>query len=78
MGINIVDMGLIENIEIIKDNKTIAKVTIKPTNPACMSAAKMAMDAKQMVENVEGVDKAEIIVTGHLMSDVINEMVNKE
>lgn len=38
----------------------------------------MAMDAKQMVENVEGVDKAEIIVTGHLMSDVINEMVNKE
>lgn len=40
MGINIVDMGLIENIEIIKDNKTIAKVTIKPTNPACMSAAK--------------------------------------
>jgi len=77
MGISIMDMGLVENIEIEKRDQTIAKITIRPTNPGCMSAARMAMDARNMVEQVEGIDKAEIIISGHLMADAITEMVNK-
>ncbi|MDI3483954.1 MAG: hypothetical protein PWQ74_541 [Methanobacteriaceae archaeon] len=77
MGISIMDMGLVENIEIEQRDQTIAKITIRPTNPGCMSAARMAMDAKNMVEQVEGIDRAEIIIAGHLMADAITEMVNK-
>ena len=74
MGISIVEMGLVENIEVDQD---IAKITIKPTNPGCMSAARMAMDAKTMAEKVDGIEKAEVTVAGHMMADAINEMVNK-
>lgn len=74
MGISIVEMGLVENIEI---DQNVAKITIKPTNPGCMSAARMAMDARTEAEKVEGIDKAEVTVAGHMMADAINEMVNK-
>lgn len=77
MGISIVEMGIVQNIEIVEDEGTVAKVTIKPTNPGCMSAANIAMSAKLAAENVEGIDKAEIIVEGHMMADAICEMVNK-
>lgn len=77
MGISIVEMGIVQNIEIVKDEGTVAKVTIRPTNPGCMSAANIAMNAKMAAENVEGIDKAEIIVEGHMMADAICEMVNK-
>lgn len=77
MGISIVEMGIVQNIEIVQDEGTVAKVTIRPTNPGCMSAANIAMSAKLAAEKVEGIDKAEIIVEGHMMADAICEMVNK-
>ena len=77
MGISIVEMGIVQNIEIVEDEGTVAKVTIRPTNPGCMSAANIAMSAKVAAEKVEGIDKAEIIVEGHMMADAICEMVNK-
>lgn len=75
MGISIVEMGIVQNIEIVEDN--IAKVTLRPTNPGCMSAANIAMGARQAAEKVEGIEKAEIIVEGHMMADAICDMVNK-
>lgn len=77
MGISIVEMGIVQNIEIEKNGTTVAKITIKPTNPGCMSAANIAMNAKLAAEKVEGVDKVEILVEGHMMADAISEMVNK-
>lgn len=74
MGISIVEMGIVQNIEM---EGNIAKITIRPTNPGCMSAANIAMNAKLAAEKVEGVDKAEILVEGHMMADAISEMVNK-
>ncbi|WJI08935.1 metal-sulfur cluster assembly factor [Methanobacterium sp. CWC-01] len=76
MGISIVEMGIVDGIEINEKNKT-AKIVIKPTNPGCMSAANIAMQARQAAESVEGIDKAEIVVEGHMMADAISEMVNK-
>lgn len=37
----------------------------------------MAMQARQAAEGVEGIDKVEIVVEGHMMADAISEMVNK-
>ena len=77
MGVSIVEMGIVQNIEIEKNGATVAKITIRPTNPGCMSAANIAMNAKLAAEKVEGIDKAEILVEGHMMADAICEMVNK-
>jgi metal-sulfur cluster biosynthetic enzyme len=76
MGISIVEMGLVGEIQVNENEKT-AKIVIKPTNPGCMSAANMAMQARIAAEKVEGIDKAEIVVEGHMMADAISEMVNK-
>ncbi len=77
MGVSIVEMGIVQNIEIEKNEQTVAKITIRPTNPGCMSAANIAMAAKLAAERVEEIDKAEILVEGHMMADAICEMVNK-
>ena len=74
MGISIVDMGIVQNIAVEGDQ---AKITLKPTNPGCMSITRIAADAKIRAENVEGVEKAIITVEGHAMSEAINEMINK-
>lgn len=75
MGVPITDMGLVQNIEL--EEKT-AKITIKPTNPGCMSVANIAMAAKLEAEKLDDVDKAEVTVIDHMMAETINEMVNKE
>ncbi|MBQ6219207.1 MAG: DUF59 domain-containing protein [Methanosphaera sp.] len=77
MGISIVDMGLVQEIDVDEANKK-ANITISPTNPGCMSVANIAMAAKLEVEKLDGIDKAEITVINHMMADTINEMVNKE
>ncbi|MBM4240414.1 MAG: DUF59 domain-containing protein [Euryarchaeota archaeon] len=77
MGISIMDMGLVESVNIEKNDITVAKVVIRPTNPGCMSAAGMAMNARIAVEGLDEIDKAEVIVEGHMMSEAITDMVNK-
>ncbi len=76
MGISIVEMGIVGDIEVNEEDKT-AKIVIKPTNPGCMSAANIAMQARLAVEGLDEIDKAEIVVEGHMMADAICEMVNK-
>ncbi|MCD7781221.1 MAG: iron-sulfur cluster assembly protein [Methanosphaera sp.] len=77
MGISIVEMGLVREIEVDEDKKE-AKITLSPTNPGCMSIANVAMASKLEVEKLDDIDKAEIKVIDHMMADTINEMVNKE
>ena len=74
MGISIVEMGIVQNIAVDGDQ---AEVTLKPTNPGCMSITRIAADAKIRAENVEGIDNVKIIVEGHAMADSINEMINR-
>jgi len=76
MGISIVEMGILKDVEVNEEEKT-AKITIVPTNPGCMSAANIAMQARLAAESLDEIDKAEVIVEGHMMSDAICEMVNK-
>jgi metal-sulfur cluster biosynthetic enzyme len=76
MGISIVEMGIVQDIEVNEKEKT-AKIVIRPTNPGCMSAANIAMQARLAAESLDEIDKAEITVEGHMMADAICEMVNK-
>ena len=77
MGVSIVDMGLVESINVEQRDVTVAKIVIRPTNPGCMSAAHIAMNARVVVEKLDEIDRAEITVAGHMMADAITEMVNK-
>ena len=74
MGISIADMGIVQNITVDGNQ---AEITLKPTNPGCMSITRIAADAKTNAEKVEGVEKAVITIEGHVMADTINEMINK-
>ena len=74
MGISIVEMGIVQNITVEGDQ---AEITLKPTNPGCMSITRIAADAKIRSEKVEGIENAKIIVEGHAMADSINEMINR-
>ena len=77
MGVSIVDMGLIQNIDVDEANKK-AKIQVKPTNPMCMSVANIAMAVRLEVEKLDEIDKAEIEVVDHMMADEVSEMVNKD
>ena len=74
MGISIVEMGIVQNITVDGNQ---AEITLKPTNPGCMSITRIAADAKIKAEAVDGVENVKIIVEGHAMADAINEMINK-
>ena len=74
MGVSIVEMGIVQNIAL---DGTTAKVVIKPTNPGCMSVARMAAEAKAQALSVDGIESAKITVEGHAMADSINDMINK-
>ena len=74
MGISIVEMGIVQGITVDGDQ---AEIILKPTNPGCMSITRIAADAKIRAESVEGIEKAKIIVEGHVMADSINEMINR-
>ena len=74
MGVSIVEMGIVQNITVDGDQ---AEITLKPTNPGCMSITRIAADAKIRAENVEGIEKAIITVEGHAMAESINEMINR-
>ena len=74
MGISIVEMGIVQNIAVDGDQ---AEITLKPTNPGCMSITRIAADTKIRAEAVEGIDNVKIIVEGHAMADSINEMINR-
>ena len=69
--------GLIQNIEVDEPNKK-AVITVKPTNPMCMSVANIAMAVRIEAEKLDEIDKAEINVIDHMMSNEVNEMVNKD
>lgn len=75
MGISIVQMGLVQDISVDGDQ---AKIVIKPTNPGCMSVARMGMQARLEAEKVEGIEKAVVEVKEHMMCDTVNEMINQD
>jgi metal-sulfur cluster biosynthetic enzyme len=71
MGVSILEMGILRNIEV--DGK-VATLTIQPTNPSCMSVTRIAADVKQAAESLDEIDKCNVTVVGHVMADQLTEM----
>jgi metal-sulfur cluster biosynthetic enzyme len=70
-GINIVDMGLIEEVTVKEDS---AKIVFRPTSSFCPIAFYLAQQVKSAAESA--VKHAEVCVRGHMMEDQINKTVN--
>ena len=76
MGISIVDMGLISDVEV--DDEGVVSFILTPTNQGCMSVIHMAGGAKHVVAELEGVKKVNVTVKGHMMEEDINKILSDE
>lgn len=75
MGVSILEMGMVQDVSVDGNEATIV---LKPTNPGCMSIARIGMQARIEAEKVEGIDKAIIDVQEHMMCDTVNDMINSQ
>lgn len=75
IGISVIEMGIVQSI---KFEDGVAEVVIKPTNPACMSITRVAVQVKEFASKVDGVDKVKVTIIDHAMADTLNEMLNRE
>lgn len=57
LGVNIVDLGLVYDIEVDGPG---AKVTMTLTSPGCPAGGQILSGAQQAAEEVEGIDEAEV------------------
>jgi metal-sulfur cluster biosynthetic enzyme len=57
LGINIVDLGLVYDIEV---EETHARVTMTLTSPGCPAGGQILTGAQQAAEGVDGVESADV------------------
>jgi metal-sulfur cluster biosynthetic enzyme len=74
-GLTFSEMKMITEVK--EQEPGVVKIKFKPSSPYCPIAFKLAMDIKNAVENVEGIEKALVYCRGHTMEEAINEMINK-
>ena len=76
IGISIVEMGLIDEVNISNGN---VEVIFHLTAPFCppVFALTIARDIKQKVKAIEGVQRVKVTLKEHLMADAINKQVEE-
>lgn len=57
LGLNIVDLGLVYDVQVESGKAT---VTMTLTSPGCPAGGQILSGAKEAAESVEGVDEAEV------------------
>lgn len=58
LGLNIVDIGLVYDIEVSEQGDALVKMTL--TSPGCPSGPEILEDARVVVEQVEGINSAAV------------------
>ena len=74
-SLDVVRMRLIKSICANEDGYV--QLTIKPTSNICPIIAKLTTTIKTMVEELDGVNKVELIVIGHVDSEMLNQLLNE-
>ncbi|HSR49627.1 MAG TPA: Mrp/NBP35 family ATP-binding protein [Acidobacteriota bacterium] len=65
LGRDIVSLGFVKNVALCDG---VASVTIELTTPACPAKDEMQAQAKQLIEGLEGIKKAEVTMTAQVRS----------
>jgi metal-sulfur cluster biosynthetic enzyme len=68
-NLSVYDMGLISDLK-VKDKSV--SLTFRPTSPFCPLGIQLALNIKRRLEDLKGVQKANVKVVGHVMEDLIN------
>ena len=58
LGLNIVDIGLVYDIEVSEQGDALVKMTL--TSPGCPSGPEILEDARLVVEQIEGINSAAV------------------
>jgi metal-sulfur cluster biosynthetic enzyme len=74
-GMSVQEMGLIHDLKV---EGSVVTLTFIPTSPFCPLGVKLAYDIKKAVLAVEGVEKVNITIEGHVNAKEINLMLRKE
>ncbi len=75
VGMNIVEMGLVKNIEVKEDT---VSLTFTPSSPFCPLGVQLAFAIKERLKNMKGIKKVDIKVEGHVQQEMINKMLKEE
>ncbi|MHC1580659.1 MAG: metal-sulfur cluster assembly factor [Methanopyraceae archaeon] len=65
-GLDIVQMGLVEDVEVGEGE---IRVTIRPTNPFCPSALFIVEDVKRVLKDRFPDHEIDVQLVGHVLSD---------
>lgn len=74
-SLDVISIRLIKSIRVKKGGYV--HLTIKPTSNICPLVAKLTTTIKTVVEDVEGVNKVEMNVIGHVDSEMLNQLLNE-
>lgn len=69
-NISVYDMGLISGLKV---TKTTVSLTFRPTSPFCPLGVHLAHNIKRRLKALEGTEKADVKVVGHVMEEMINK-----
>jgi metal-sulfur cluster biosynthetic enzyme len=69
-NLSVYEMGLISDLKITGNS---VSLTFRPTSPFCPLGIQLAHNIKRRLEDLKGIQKADVKVVGHVMEDQINK-----
>ncbi len=73
-NVSVYEMGLISELKV--KGKSVS-LTFRPTSPFCPLGIQLAQNIKRRLEDIKGVQKADVKVVGHVMEDQINKTLKE-
>jgi metal-sulfur cluster biosynthetic enzyme len=69
-NLSVYEMGLISDLKVTGNS---VSLTFRPTSPFCPLGIQLAHNIKRRLEDLKGIQKADVKVVGHVMEDQINK-----